>query len=99
MAYMGSDKVFKNTLERGGYEVADLYGVRTLYYDEYSNRMVDEDGRIIYDVFRIISPSFFYLWKKRKGVYYFRPKKNTYIIYRFIFPFEDDEYDEYYFEN
>jgi hypothetical protein len=36
--------------------------VITWYYDSYENYFVDENGEIVYDIFRVISPSrLFYL--------------------------------------
>jgi hypothetical protein len=67
--------------------------IRSIYHYPVENIMVDEDGRILYDIFRIISPSIFNMYKKQRGTYYIETKDPN-ILYRFIFPLEE-ELDEY----
>ena len=44
----------------------DLEWEMTLYYDRESNIMTDEDGNPCFDIFRIISPNSYQLFRSKK---------------------------------
>jgi hypothetical protein len=67
--------------------------VVSLYYDSGANIVLDDDDNIVYDLFRIIPPYIFYLYKERRGTYYVESKTDKDVLYEFIFP-EDGNYDE-----
>jgi hypothetical protein len=72
-----------------------VYEVISLYYDKYENIMVDQDGEPVFDIFRMITPSLFYLYKKRQGTYYIKSKDRKDVVYEFVFPLDGDEDEEY----
>lgn len=69
--------------------------VQTLYYNRDINRFIDDDDNIFDDIFRIITPNQFFFIRRLPGTYYFPSKTDTDVLYEFVFPFEEDEDDEY----
>jgi len=68
----------------------DSTEIFSLYYDEEENYMVDQEGEIVYDIFRIISPGRLEYMKQKRGVEYIRGVKPG-VIYELDFPLFDDE--------
>jgi hypothetical protein len=62
------------------------------YYDPDENLFRDEDGWIIYDIYRVIPPWRFKHLKNVRGVEYLR-KETEGIMYELVFPLKED-YDE-----
>lgn len=69
-----------------------VYEIRTLYYYENQNYVVDEDGMIVYDIFRYITPSLYYLFLKKKTTVHIKGIEPG-VVYELVYP-EDDEYEE-----
>lgn len=42
------------------------YVEQTLFYNKRINRMIDEDGFLVFDIFNIIRPNDLYMFKKLK---------------------------------
>lgn len=68
--------------------------VISLYYYEYENYFVGDDGEIIYDIFRYISPSKLMLFKLKRGTYYIYPEDLKDTVYELVFPLDEEDYDE-----
>lgn len=63
-----------------------------LYYYEDENLIRDEDGNIIYDIYRLVSPQDIYMFKTSKqGYVVFNTKLNT--IFELIYPDNDDYFN------
>lgn len=71
--------------------------VKSLYYMEYYNYLIDEEGAPFIDVFRIMSPAKYAWCKSHRGTYYFECKADPGIRYEVVFPLEGEEDDYYYF--
>lgn len=84
------DKDWKMILGRREFGMSGIR-FKSIYYYEHANIMVDEDGNVVYDIFRIIPPTSFMLFKKKKGVYYVLSKEDEDLVYELIFPFREDE--------
>ena len=73
------------------YEDADNFADEIyyiLFYDEVKNIMVDEGGFMIFDIFSIISPNVYYLFKYHKEDMITRDKKGN--IIELIWPEHDE---------
>jgi hypothetical protein len=68
----------------------------TFTYEPWNNRMVDEDGEVVYDIFRYITPAMYNYWKNIRTTGYIQPVDRPGIMYEFIFglyqDYEDEEY-------
>lgn len=69
--------------------------VKSFYYDEEDNIMIDEYGNVFYDIFRLISPSKFFLYKLKRGTYYIPAKGRDDVVYEFVFPLINEEGDDW----
>jgi hypothetical protein len=63
--------------------------------------IIDEDGQILYDIFKVMSPGELLWCKLKRGTYYFESRYEKDVTYEVIFPLEIDEEDyqclEYYY--
>lgn len=59
-----------------------------LYLDPDHLKMMDSDGNIVFDIFRIIPPSVFYLFLDRKQTMMYEAGRN--IVVNLFYPDEDD---------
>jgi hypothetical protein len=75
--------------------MGDHYEVVSFYYDAYENLMTNDDGEIVFDIFRLIPPRLYNLYKQRPGTYYQKSKTNSEVMYEFVFPLEDEEDDDF----
>jgi hypothetical protein len=66
---------------------------KTFYYFEEDNHIVDENGQIVYDIFRYITPSQLYLFKKDYRHNYFNMVGNNSIFVEII---PNDHYEYLY---
>jgi hypothetical protein len=64
---------------------------KTIYYYEHGNLLVDEDGDIVYDIFRIIPPTSLRLFQEKRGVYYVLSEEDEDLVYELVFPFRKDD--------
>ena len=64
--------------------------VTTLWYDHIDNYFTNDEGRIIYDIFKYMTPNKLLLIKKNPGYYYIYPKIYD-TVYEIYIPFEDEE--------
>lgn len=76
------------------YDTPGSYHVKSFYYYRDDNILVDDDGNIIYDIFRYITPSEYRLFKERQGTYYVNTDKDKGLVYEFVYP-EDFINDDY----
>lgn len=67
------------------------YMVFSFYYNSETNRMHDQDGDVVNDIFRFISPSLYNMYKENKGTYYTKDKTDPEVMYEFVFPIEELE--------
>ena len=63
--------------------------VSSIYYDDNTNSFEDEDGSIIYDLSKIISPNKLLNYKEVGGTYYF-PSDNPNVRWEVVFPIRED---------
>lgn len=65
--------------------------IATLYYDYEFNVFEDEDGEIVYDIFRIIRPARLEYLKNIGGTteYVYNRRANT--VYELIFEYNEEE--------
>lgn len=61
--------------------------VDTLYYDIDRNKMMDADGYLILDIYRLITPNMLYLFLKKKEYMCFEVKPGYFV--ELIYP-EDE---------
>lgn len=66
------------------------FAIISFYYDIFDNVMLDEDGNIIHDIYRYISPNMLLIFKEKKDNLYL-PSGEEGIIYEFIYPIFDSE--------
>jgi hypothetical protein len=52
----------------------------TLFYDPKENRVVDLNGEIINDIFRLITPGQLMLFRKNKELYSVRDRSNSFYV-------------------
>lgn len=67
----------------------------SIYYCAYYNQFIDQNGDIVYNIFRLVQQSKIFLFKKLKGTYYVPSKHHKNLVYELVFPLEGDE-DEYF---
>lgn len=63
---------------------------RQLYYYEKDNRMVDEWGNIVHDIYKIITPNDLMMFKKKKEYMFVRGVQGEYV--ELIYPSFPNEY-------
>ena len=64
--------------------------VTSLYYDPFDNYFVNDDGRIVYDIFKYIPVESLATFKELPGYYYIYPTHNADEIYEIYIPFDED---------
>jgi hypothetical protein len=84
-------------------------GIKYFYYFEEENIIIDENGQIVYDIFRYITPSQLYLFKKDYGHSYFNmvgnnsvsieiipiTEENCRVTDNYLRDYPDEYYDHY----
>lgn len=69
--------------------------LRSLYYYGDINRMTDENGDVFNDIFRIVSPAQYNMYRDTGGTYYHKDPEDRSTVYEMNFPIEDDAWEEY----
>lgn len=70
--------------------------ILSIYWDEYENVLLNDDGEIIYNVFDIITPNQLFLLKEKRDTIYVPSRILPNVVYEFVFRKEDDD-DGYYY--
>ena len=65
--------------------------IRTFYYDSYFNRMVDEDGYIVPNIYLYVSPLMYNMFRREKETMVFQTGIRTAV--ELIWPEESDDLD------
>lgn len=72
--------------------MCDSFEVVSWYYEPEENLFRDQDGFIVYDIFRVISPGRLLQLKRVRGVEYIE-KRQEGIMYELVFPWEDIDFE------
>jgi len=70
--------------------------INSWYYDPYDNMLIDQEGRPVIDIFRVMSPSRLLWCKQKRGTFYFKSQTEVDVTYEVVFPREGEEEDGYY---
>lgn len=72
-------------------EEAPRMTVISLYYYKDDNIFTNDDGEIIYDIYKYVPASLLPVFKDRQGIFYIYSSENEDEVYEIVIPITEDE--------
>ena len=78
------------------YDSPNELDVICLFYDREKNKFLDEDGFIVWDIYRYITPTDVYLFKSKKECMFVTHRSLRNTLCELYYPMHDDHHDKIY---
>jgi hypothetical protein len=66
--------------------------VVSFYYLKDDNMFIDEDGKVVYDIYKYVTPNDLFLFKLRKGTSQIHSKTDKNVVYELVYQEFDEDY-------